>query len=182
MPLHQILPSGYIDFLSKIDEQKCSTVYNQLDSQGNHHMSGPSKIGSKTDGNDGDFLSAINNTLCLDNGDGDLMQLDSVSSKSSGVSSLTDHNHSECDNLPSSKSSFHMNSRTVLAPWYSSPPPSTPSRLADLHAAALELLPLKLVSMASTGSSRLIPEVCTLPYSPTLRIPCLPTPSLGEFD
>ncbi|CAH8551958.1 unnamed protein product [Schistosoma intercalatum] len=179
MPLHQILPSGYIDFLSKIDEQKCSTVYNQLDSQGNHHMSGSSKIGSKTDRNDGDSLSAINNTLCLDNGDGDLMQLDSVSSKSSGVSSLTDHNHSECDNLPSSKSSFHMNSRTVLAPWYSSPPPSTPSRLADLHAAALELLPLKSVSMASTGSSRLIPEVCTLPYSPTLRIPCLPTPSLG---
>ncbi|CAH8605483.1 unnamed protein product [Schistosoma rodhaini] len=180
MPLHQILPSGYIDFLAKMDEQKCSTVCNlQLSSQSNHHVSGSSKINSKIDGDDSGSLSVTNDTLYLDNGDRDLMQLDSVSSKSSGVLSLTDRDHSECDNSPSSKSSFHMNSRMVLAPWYSSPLPSTPSRLADLHAAALELLPLKLVSIASTGSPRLIPEVCTLPYSPTLRIPCLPTPSLG---
>ncbi|CAH8511819.1 unnamed protein product [Schistosoma turkestanicum] len=179
MPLHEILPSGYIDFLSNTDKQKCPTVYDpQLPSQSSNHVNGSSGIDSKMEDGDDGSSYAINDELCLDTGVGDLMQLDSFSSKSSGASSLSSHDHNECDNF-SLKNPLRTNSRTILAPWYSSPPPSIPRHLADLHAAALELIPLKLVSIASTDSSRPIFEACTLPYSPTLRIPFLPTPSLG---
>ncbi|KAK4470223.1 hypothetical protein MN116_005798, partial [Schistosoma mekongi] len=178
MPLHEILPSGYMDYLSSVEAQKSLTTRSpQVPSQSNYQMGGSSGFSSKTDGGDA-FLSMINNNLSLNSVDGDLMQIDSVSSRSSGSSSLLDHDHSECDNLLPPKIRFRTNSRMVFAPWYSLNPPVS-SHLGELHTSALELLPLKLPSMAGTDSSHLISEVRTLAYSPTLRIPYFPTPNLG---
>ncbi|KAH8870420.1 Helicase domino [Schistosoma japonicum] len=178
MPLHEILPSGYMDYLSSVNTQKSlATRSLQLPSQSNFQMSGSSGFSSKTDGVDAS-LSITNNTLSFDSGDEDFVQIDSVSSRSSGASISLDHDHSEGGNLLPPKIRFRTNSRMVFAPWYS-PIPSVSSHLGDLHTAALELLPLKLTSMAGADSSHLISEVHTLAYSPTLRIPYFPTPNLG---
>ncbi|CAH8571276.1 unnamed protein product [Heterobilharzia americana] len=176
-PLLEVLPNGYIDFLASIETEKCcteQTVQSPLQ-KSPCDFSQLSEADSKID--NGDVSSSLEgNTANLDTGDIGIVQADTVSS-SSEESSLMHIDSNECDQL--SEDEFITNSRMVRAPWCSTEPLSESSQLIDLHTAAVELIPLKLTSIASTNPTQSVSEAYALAYGPTLRIRSLPTPNLG---
>ncbi|CAH8855737.1 unnamed protein product [Trichobilharzia szidati] len=176
LPLLEVLPAGYMNFLESADTHKCPAERATLSpsQKGYHHLDESPQADIKMDS--GNVSSPmVSNTLGLDSGGGDP---DSASSESE-ASSLISGENNESDQLLQSEDEFSTNNRMVCAPWYSSTLHSAPRHITDLHTAAVELLSLKLTSMANNDLMKYISETCTVAHGPTLRIRSLPTANFG---